>query len=94
MRIVLSPDPPFGILLLLHSQQFSLCASQEQYDEADRLHLKSIEIRKKALGSDHPQFALGLNNRASLLKSQVGIGTCVVVKIIVSVVTTWESQAR
>lgn len=46
-------------------------ASQGKYDEADRLYLRCIEMEERNLGPDHPELAVGLNNRALLLKKQV-----------------------
>lgn len=48
-----------------------MLASQGQYDEADRLHVRCIEIEENALGPDHPELAASLNNRGGLLKAQV-----------------------
>ena len=44
---------------------------QGNYDEAGRLYERSLAIREKALGPDHPAVATTLNNRAGLLEAQV-----------------------
>lgn len=41
------------------------------YEQADPLYLRAIDIWEAALGSDHPQVAIGLSNRAELLQNQV-----------------------
>lgn len=53
---------------------FFLCAdiaSQGRYAEAGRLYKRSLEIRERVLGRDHPEVALSLQNKASLLERQV-----------------------
>lgn len=64
-----------------HESQATECAaippylptlfSQCNYDEADPLYLRALEINKEALGPDHPDVAMTLNNRAMLLEEQV-----------------------
>lgn len=44
---------------------------QGKYAEADPLCLRAIEIGERTLGPDHPNFAVWLGNRTSLLKKQV-----------------------
>jgi hypothetical protein len=44
---------------------------QGKYAEAKPLFERSLEIRKKALGEDHPDVAASLNNLAELLRAQV-----------------------
>ena len=46
------------------------CVSQDQgkLDEAEPLLLRSLAIREKALGADHPDVAQGCNNLALLYK--------------------------
>lgn len=46
---------------------------QGNYDEADPLFLRAIDIHEKALGPDHPQLGQPLNDRALLLKTQVRV---------------------
>ena len=41
------------------------------FDKADSLYIRAIEITEKTLGSDHPDLALRINNRAGLLRAQV-----------------------
>ena len=48
-----------------------LLLSQGKYAEAEPLYERSQAIREKALGPEHPAVATVLNNRASLLESQV-----------------------
>mmetsp|Transcript_4240 Transcript_4240/g.13992 ORF Transcript_4240/g.13992 Transcript_4240/m.13992 type:complete len:100 (+) Transcript_4240:38-337(+) len=45
---------------------------QGLYEQAKPLYERSLEIRKKALGEDHPAVATALNNLAELLRAQVG----------------------
>ena len=44
---------------------------QGNYDEAGKLYERSLAIREKALGPNHPDVAESLNNTARLLKAQV-----------------------
>lgn len=37
------------------------------------MYEKSLRIRRKALGDEHPAVAESLNNLAQLLKAQVGL---------------------
>ena len=46
---------------------------QGKYDEAEPLYRETLAILKKVHGDEHPSVATGLNNLASLLKSQVSI---------------------
>ncbi|CAB1106731.1 unnamed protein product [Ectocarpus sp. CCAP 1310/34] len=48
-----------------------LLKAQGKYDEAGKLYERSLAIREKALGPDHPDVAQSLNNWAVLLESQV-----------------------
>lgn len=43
-----------------------------KFPEADRLFQRAIEIYEEGLGSNHPALATALNNRAAVLKAQVG----------------------
>ncbi|CAN0037961.1 unnamed protein product, partial [Ectocarpus sp. 12 AP-2014] len=45
--------------------------TQGKYEEADPLYLRSLAIYENAYGPHHPDVAIGLNNRAGLLKSKV-----------------------
>ena len=47
-----------------------LYGSQGRYAEAEPLYKRSLEIREKKLGKDHPDVATALNNLAELYKSQ------------------------
>ena len=45
--------------------------SQGKYDDAKPLYERSLAIREKALGAEHPDVAHSLNKLAGLLKAQV-----------------------
>jgi tetratricopeptide (TPR) repeat protein len=47
-----------------------LYESQGRYSEAEPFYLRSLEIRERQLGADHPDVATTLNNLAELYKSQ------------------------
>jgi tetratricopeptide (TPR) repeat protein len=47
-----------------------LYESQGRYNDAKPLFLQSLDIRKRQLGTDHPDFAQSLNNLALLYESQ------------------------
>lgn len=47
---------------------------QGKYQEAESLNKRSLAMRQKALGPDHPAVAESLNNRAGLLQKQVRVG--------------------
>ena len=55
----------------LHHNQYIFITFQGKLDAAGPLYDRSLAIRKKALGPDHPAVATVLNNRAGLLASQV-----------------------
>lgn len=44
---------------------------QGKHEEAEPLLRRSLAIREKALGPDHPNFAIALNNKAKSLENQV-----------------------
>jgi tetratricopeptide (TPR) repeat protein len=52
------------------NQLATLYDSQGKYDEAEPLFLRSLFIREKQLGENHPDVATNLNNLASLYESQ------------------------
>lgn len=54
---------------LLHFTYFN--SLQGKYDEAGPLYERSLAIREKTLGPDHPDVAESMNNRAVLLDNQV-----------------------
>ena len=58
------------LCMLLHYHVPFLLA-QGKYEQAEPLYERSQAICEKALGPDHPDVAMVLNNRAGLLKSQV-----------------------
>ncbi len=49
----------------------SKSVSQGKLEEADLLYLRAIDMQEGSLGAGTPQFALTLNNRATLLLAQV-----------------------
>ncbi|CAN0531556.1 unnamed protein product [Ectocarpus sp. 8 AP-2014] len=42
---------------------------QGKYDDAEQLYERSLAIREKLLGPEHPDVAQSLNNRAGLLSN-------------------------
>ena len=48
-----------------------LLVMQGKYEEAGPLYDRSLAIREKVYGPDHPAVATALNNRAALLQKQV-----------------------
>lgn len=44
---------------------------QGEYEEAESLHRRAMEITEAAFGKDHPEYSTRLNNFAQLLKAQV-----------------------
>lgn len=46
-------------------------ASQDQYEEADQLLKRALDIDEKSYGPQHPQVATDLNNLAALFYHQV-----------------------
>ena len=44
---------------------------QGKYTEAEPIYERALAIREKVLGSEHPDVAATLNDRAGLLTSQV-----------------------
>lgn len=46
---------------------------QEEYGEALQLYERSLSIREKVLGPNHPDVANSLNNLADLLRKQVRV---------------------
>ena len=48
-----------------------LVVFQGRLDEAGPLFERSLAILEKVLGPDHPDVAMALNNRATLLQDQV-----------------------
>lgn len=54
---------------LAHS--FPLLGMQGKYEKAESLYDRSLAIREKTLGPDHPAVATVLNNQAGLLNKQV-----------------------
>jgi tetratricopeptide (TPR) repeat protein len=46
----------------------SLYQAQGRYAEAEPLHKRSLAIREKALGPEHPDVATALENYAALLR--------------------------
>ena len=50
-----------------------LVAAQGDYEGAKPLYERSLAIREKVLGPDHPDVASSLNNLAMLLANQVRV---------------------
>ena len=50
-----------------------LVAAQGDYEGAKPLYERSLAIREKVLGPDHPDVASSLNNLAGLLENQVRV---------------------
>ena len=48
-------------------------AAQGHYEDAKPLFERSLALREKALGPDHPDVASSLNNLAVLLDNQVRV---------------------
>lgn len=48
-------------------------ASQGNYKEAKALIKRSLDIGRRVLGPDHPDYATGLTNLAMLLQKQVRV---------------------
>ncbi len=46
-----------------------LCDNQGKYAEAEPLYKRSLAIREKALGPQHPDVAQSLENYAALLRN-------------------------
>ena len=72
------PDGPQAFVLppmqQRHETIFSLSLPvtfQGKYEEAEPLYRRSLAIREKVYGPDHPAVARGLNNWAALLETQV-----------------------
>ncbi|CAB1096777.1 unnamed protein product [Ectocarpus sp. CCAP 1310/34] len=56
-----------------HEANFSLAfrvPCQGKYDAAEPLYVRSLAIREKVYGPDHPEVATSLNNRAEFLRHQ------------------------
>ena len=47
--------------------------NQGRYIDAEPSYRHSLEIRKKSLGEDHPDFAQSLSNLAAVMRSQVSL---------------------
>ncbi len=52
------------------SDEARLYYQQGEYAEAERLYRRSLAIREKALGPDHPDVATSLDNLAELYQAQ------------------------
>lgn len=66
---------------------------QGNYEEAERLYKRSLALREKVLGPDHPAVALGLNNLAGLSETQVRVDPWAAVSHFphFAVVKCWQS---
>ncbi len=52
------------------SDEARLYYQKGEYAEAERLYRRSLAIREKALGPDHPEVATSLDNLAELYQAQ------------------------
>ena len=64
-----SPDQPARLATSLNNLA-ALYKAQGDYAKAEPLHKRSLAIRQKALGPDHPSVATSLNNLAELYRTQ------------------------
>lgn len=64
----------------LPSQQPTLVTAQGNYEEAEGMLRRSLAIREKALGADHPKVATDLDNLAVLLDRKVRVDMLDVLK--------------
>lgn len=73
-------DPPrvSACLRLTTFLLLLLATFQGKYEEAEPLFERSLAIREKALGPDHPDVAESLNNWAGLLEIQVTVGEFII----------------
>ena len=53
------------------SRERPLHRTQNKLEEAAKLHERALGIRIKALGEDHPDVAVSLNNLGLVKKAQV-----------------------
>lgn len=62
-----------GLICHWNTDRFTLLstACQGKYVEAERLYERSQVLYEKALGPEHPDLAITLNDRAELLRAQV-----------------------
>jgi tetratricopeptide (TPR) repeat protein len=67
---LLAQDPESPLLASLYNSLANLYESQGQYDEAEPLYFKALQLRKELLGDRHPAVATSLNNLAGLYESQ------------------------
>ena len=59
------------LTLALYLNELGLLYDEQgKYSEAEPLHLRSLSIRKRQLGADHPDVATSLNNLAGLYRAQ------------------------
>ncbi|CAN0475986.1 unnamed protein product, partial [Scytosiphon promiscuus] len=55
-----------------HKRPATKClAAQAKFAEAETLYGRSLALREKVLGPEHPDVAISLNNSAALLIAQV-----------------------
>ncbi len=68
-KLIAEWDFAFGEAARLLNQAGHYSYERAQYAEAEPLYLRSLEIREKALGPDHPYVAQSLENYAVLLRA-------------------------
>lgn len=74
---LLAPSAGCRFAVLNGTWPLSMLATQGKYDEADPLYQRTIEIKEKALGLDHPDLATSLGNLATSFTTQVRkLGCC------------------
>ena len=56
-------------------------ADQGKYEEAEPLYKRSLAIREKVFGEDHPSVATTLNNLGSLLRGKFALRVSRVVEV-------------
>jgi tetratricopeptide (TPR) repeat protein len=69
IRLALHDDPAAAEPTLLNNLA-DLYRAQGRYADAEPLYKRSLAIREKALGADHPDVATSLNNLANLYRAQ------------------------
>ena len=62
------PESDVAADLLLKTANY--LHDRAQYEQAEPLHQRALDIREKALGPDHPNTATSLNNLAALYDNQ------------------------
>lgn len=73
MRMLLQPVTfALACFTRYHCLQSTCClVLQGRYSEAEPLYRRSLDIRERSLGPEHPDVAQSLNDQAELLRAQV-----------------------